>query len=340
MTIADWKIFFNSGSLSNMIRFKCFLLTGFASLSAILMTGCFESKAQNDRKIDRQTTEIAQTLEEEKLKIVTTFLPIHLFTQAVAGDRGQIDILISPGAEIHDYQATPEDAKILAQANILIKNGLGLEEFLEGLIVNVGNTQLKQINASENIEVIDVEEEQHEHEHEHEHHHADGDPHVWLDPVLAQQQIINIRDGLIAVDPDNADTYLSNADAYLQQLQQLDREFSQRLASVEGCKFVTFHDAFVYLAQRYGLQQEAVVEIPEDSITPRDIQRIEQTVEEFQVKALLTEAGIKDKRIEQIADDLNLPLEEIDPLETGNTNPQYYFQVMKNNLDALERACK
>ena len=288
-------------------------------------------------------------------KIVTTFLPIHLFTKAVVGDTGEVDILISPGAEVHDYQATPDDAKLLSEADVLVENGLGIEEFLSGLIANAGNSNLQQITASEGIEVIEGEHDEHEEEEEHNehgheehegeehghgHHHEEGDPHVWLDPVLAQQQVATIRDGLMAINPNNADSYRTNADAYIQQLQQLDSEFQQRLAPVQGCNFITFHDAFAYLAQRYGLQQEAIVEIPEDSITPQDIQRVQQKANQYQVKALLTEPGIEDKRIQQISSDLNLSLEAIDPLESGETDPQYHFQAMRGNLEALSRACQ
>lgn len=273
-------------------------------------------------------------------KIVTTFLPIHLFTQAVVGNTGQVDILISPGTEVHDYQATPDDAKLLAQADVLVENGLGMEGFLESLVANAGNSQLQQVDSSQGIKVIESEPAEHEHEEAHGHDHEAGNPHVWLDPVLAQQQVANIRDRLIAINPGNADSYRTNAEAYLQQLQKLDSEFKQKLAPVKGCNFITFHDAFPYLAQRYGLKQEAIVEIPEDSMTPQDIQRVQQAANQYQVKALLTEPAIEDKRIQQISSDLNLPLEIIDPLESGETNPQYYFQVMRGNLAALERACQ
>ena len=268
-----------------------------------------------------------------------------MFTKAVVGDTGQVDILISPGTEVHDYQATPDDAKLLAQADVLVENGLGMEEFLSSLVANAGNSQLQQIDSGKGIEVIEEEHEEQEEEHGHEeeehgHHHEEGNPHVWLDPVLAQQQVGTIRDGLIAINPSNADSYRSNADSYIQQLQQLDNEFQQRLAPVKGCKFITFHDAFPYLARRYGLQQEAIIEIPEDSMTPQDLQRVQQVAKQYQVTALFTEPGIEDKRIQQISSDLNLPLEEIDPLESGQTDPQYYFQAMRGNLEALERGCQ
>ena len=307
---------------------KCSLITGLTCLSAISINTL--TTAQNN----------------SSPKIVTTFLPVYLFTKAVVGDTGEVEILISPGTEVHDYQATPDDAKLLSEADVLVENGLGIEEFLSGLIANAGNSNLQQITASEGIEVIEEEHDEHEEEehegeeHGHGHHHEEGNPHVWLDPVLAQQQVATIRDGLIEIDPSNADSYRTNADAYIQQLQQLDNEFQQRLAPVAGCNFITFHDAFPYLAQRYGLTQEAIVEIPEDSITPQDIQRVQQTANQYQVKALLTEPGIEDKRIQQISSDLNLPLEAIDPLESGESDPQYYFQAMRRNLEALERACQ
>ncbi len=319
-----------------------FLITAFTCLSAIACDSAPTSETSSGPKI------------------VTTFLPVHLFTKAVVGDTGQVDILISPGMEVHHYQATPDDAKLLAQADVLVENGLGMEAFLSDLVANAGNSELQQIDASEGIKVIEEEEheeEEHGHdkhghdEHGHDehkdkdgkhghHHHGGKDPHVWLDPVLAQQQVANIRDRLIEIDPDNADSYRSNAEAYIQQLQQLDSEFKEKLAPVQGCNFITFHDAFGYLAQRYGLEQEAIVHIPEDSITPQDIQRVQQLAKQYQVKALLTEPGIEDKRIEQISSDLNLSLEAINPLESGETDPQYYFVVMQGNLQALLRACQ
>ncbi len=323
MPINSPKMLLNFFLTSRRNFFKYSLVTGLTCVSAISINAV--AKAQNN----------------SSAKVVTTFLPIHLFTKAVVGDTGQVDILISPGTEVHDYQATPKDVKTLAQADVLVENGLGIEGFLESLVANAGNSKLQQIDASEGIEVIEEKEGEHaEHKEEEEHHHEGGNPHVWLDPVLAQQQVATIRDRLIAINPDNADSYRTNSEAYIQQLQQLDSEFKQRLTPLKGCNFITFHDAFPYLAQRYGLKQEAIVELPEDSITPKDIQRVQQAAEQYQVKALLTEPGIEDKRIQQISSDLKLPLEVIDPLESGETNPQYYFQVMQGNLAALERACK
>ena len=280
-------------------------------------------------------------------KIVATFLPIYMFTKGVTGATGEVEMLMPPGTDPHDYQATPENARTIAQADVLVKNGLGFEEFLEKLVDSAGNSQLQEIDASQNIEPIEEKEDDHDHhDHDHDHHHhhhhshEEGNPHVWLDPVLAQQQVKNIRDGLIKADPNNTATYQTNANVYLQKLQQLDQEFKTRLAPFQGCKFIAFHDAYPYLAKRYNLQQMAIVELPEDNITPRDIKRVIDTAKKYQVKSLLAEVGYNDSRVEQIAKDNGLQVKALDPLESGSSDPEHYFKAMRNNLKILEEACK
>ncbi|MDY7019931.1 MAG: zinc ABC transporter substrate-binding protein [Cyanobacteriota bacterium] len=274
-------------------------------------------------------------------KIVATFLPMYLFTKAVSGSSQEVSILIPPNVDAHEYQASPGDARKLAQAQVLVKNGLGMETFLSGLVANAGNAQLKQIDASQGIEPLKEDDDHdHDHDHDHGHDHAEGNPHVWLDPVLAHKQVQNIRDGLIAADAANAETYRANAEVYLNKLQQLDQEFKNRLGSVQGCKFIAFHDAYPYLAQRYGIQQMAVVELPEDSISPRDIQRVISAVKEYKVQALLSEPGVDDRRLQQISNDVGLPVKTLDPLETGSLDPEYYFTAMRKNLNTLEEICK
>ncbi len=290
-------------------------------ISAIAVTiGSLTTVAQNTRST----------------KVVATFLPMYLFTKAVSGSSGEVEILVPPNVTAHEYQASPSDARKLAQAQILVKNGLGMETFLSGLVANAGNPQLKQIDASQGIQALQEE----DHDHDHGHSHAEGNPHVWLDPILAQKQVANIREGLIAADAGNAQTYRANADAYIKQLQQLDQEFKSRLGSVQGCKFIAFHDAYPYLARRYGIQQMAVLELPEDSISPRDIQRVIAAVKQYNVQALLSEPGVNDSRLQQISNDVGLPVKTLDPIETGSLDPQYYFTAMRKNLKTLEDICK
>jgi zinc/manganese transport system substrate-binding protein len=163
---------------------------------------------------------------------------------------------------------------------------------------------------------------------------------VWLDPVLVKQQVTNIRDGLIAADPANKATYEANASAYIQELENLNTQFQQTLQKTPNCTFVTFHDAYPYLAQRYNLKQVAVVEIPEDQLSPADIQNTIKAVRKYNVKALFSEPGVDNKLLTSLSQDLKLTLGTLNSLETGEKDPQYYFQAMRTNLQSIEAACK
>lgn len=322
------------------------ILSVIALLIMAVSTGC--SQSGNNQVTTSEASQQAQINStspqsgKAKTKIVTTFLPMYWFASSVAGDVADVSILVPPGTEVHEYQATPENVQAIASADVLVKSGLGLEEFLSATVKNAQNAKLKEIDASAGIQPLNevspvvkaVKEKGHEHDH------VEGNPHVWLDPVLAKQQVGNIRDGLIAVDAANKATYKANAAKYIQQLDSLNNEFQQGLQKTPNCTFVTFHNAYPYLAKRYNLKQVAVVEIPEDQLTPADIQNVVNTVKKYKVKALFNEPGTDNKLLSSLSKDLNLTLREIDSLESGDKDPQHYFQAMKANLQTLESACK
>ncbi|MEH2242448.1 metal ABC transporter substrate-binding protein [Nostoc sp.] len=312
-----------------------------------MATGCSQSNRNQGTTSEQspQAQEAASTppAQSGKTKVVTTFLPIYLFTKAVALNVADVEILVPPGTEVHEYQATPENVKAIATANVLVKNGLGLEEFLEATVKNAQNPKLTEIDASKGIKplneispVVKTAKEEKDQDHEH----AQGNPHVWLDPVLAKQQVTNIRDGLIATDPANKATYEANAAAYIKELESLNSEFQQTLQKTPSCTFITFHDAFPYLAKRYNLKQVAVVQIPEDQLSPTDVQNAVNAVKKYKVKALFSEPGVDNKLLISLSKDLKLTLRPLDSLETGKTDPQHYFKTMKANLQTLEMACK
>ncbi|NMG06784.1 metal ABC transporter substrate-binding protein [Brasilonema sp. UFV-L1] len=331
------------------------ILTLIALLMLSLLAGCTESDT-NQTTTPQQSSQAQQTTSTSspqpgKIKVVTTFLPMYMFTKAVAGDVADVEILVPPGTEVHEYQSTPKDVKAIATANVLVKNGLGLEEFLDNTIKNAHNSKLYITDASKNIQPLNeispiekTSKQEKEHNHggagEHHHEHAEGNPHVWLDPVLAKQQVANIRDGLIAADSANKATYEANAAAYIKQLDNLNSEFQQTLQKTPSCTFITFHDAFPYLAKRYNIKQVAVVEIPEDQLAPADVQNAVNAVKKYKVKALFSEPGVDNKLLTSLSKDLNLTLRSLNSLETGNTDPQYYFTAMQENLQTLETACK
>ncbi len=324
------------------------------------VTSCSPSNTKQvenaSESVSRQESINVKSTSANKVKIITTFLPIYWFTKAVAGEVADVEVLVPPGTEVHDYQTTPENVKTLATANILVKNGLGLEEFLTDTIKSAENPQLQEINASKGIKPLDSpapvnkikignhDHGEHDHHKDHDggkhHHHEEGNPHVWLDPILAVQQVNNIRDGLIIADPQNKNIYQANAAAYVQKLENLNDEFKQNLQKYPNCTFITFHDAYPYLAKRYNLKQVAIVELPEDQLSPVELQKAVNTVKKYQVKALFGESGVDNKLLNNLSQDLNLTLYPLDPLESGDKNPRYYFQGMQANLKNLVSGCK
>lgn len=334
----NWFILITTQSLQQLMRpiqFRRFVVM------ALLLPTAVISCSTPPAPPSAQESGSSAVTQQPALKVMTTFLPMYLFTKAVAGDVAQVEILIQPGTEVHDYQSTPENAKALAQADVLVKNGLGLESFLDQTLKSVENPQLKVIDAStgmtplteETTPIVSLAPAD-------DHKHHDGNPHIWLDPALAIQQVTAIRDGLITADPAHRSTYQANAAAYIEKLQQLDAKFKRSLQPFRDRTFVTFHDAFPYLAQRYQLKQVAIVEIPEDQLAPSDIQQVITTVQQFKVKAILSEPGVDNKLVTTLAKDLNLQVYPLDSLEAGDLEPQYYITAMEKNLSTLEQAFK
>jgi len=329
---------------------------------------------------------------DDPLQVVTTFLPMTQFTTAVAGDRAEVVQLLPTNVGPHEYQAKPGDVQAIANADVLVKNGLEMEFFLDDTIENAENADLAIIDSSEGIVTLatdedhkeggehghskeeehdhaeeeehdhaehdhaeeeehdHAEEEEHDHaeeeEHghgekahaEHEHHHGEFDPHIWLDPKRAIEQVENIRDGLIAADPEGKAEYTANAEAFITELKALDAEITAQLAPFAGQTFVIFHDFAAYFADSYGLQAEVLVGIPEENPSPGDVERVMATVQAKGLKAIMTEPQAGQASFDAIAKDLNISVSVFDPIETGRSEaiqPAYYLKVMRQNAENL-----
>lgn len=336
-----------------------------ALLSALALGSCASTPSG-----DPNTTQ-----DDSKLQVTTTFLPITNFTKAVAGDRAQVTQLLPNNIGPHDYQAKPEDVQKLAKADILVMNGLEMEAFLEDMVKNAGNSELAMVDSSEGIAVIPNEEEhgdehkgekdEHDHEdhegedhkdeghaegkdHDEEKDHAEGghdhgedNPHIWLDPKRAIQQVENIRDGLIKADPDGKSTYEANAAAYIDELKKLDTEFTEQLKPYAGKTFVTYHDFADYFARSYDLKVEYLVGIPHENASPEDVKRVINAASSSNLKTLLSEPQASGNPFTALAQDLKVQVGTFDPLETGGTDAleaDYYLSAMRANLKNLTTA--
>ena len=274
-------------------------------------------------------------------KVLTTFMPITLFTKAVAGDCAEVQALIPANSGPHDFQAKPADLTALRQAKLLVKNGLGMEEFLTKLIASADNKELLIIDSSRGITTLDSPEEEGHLVGAHSDH-GEVNPHIWLDPLRAVSQVENIRDGLVKADPSCAAGYRRNAAAYIANLQTLNTEITNQLNPYRGKTFVAFHDFAPYFANRYNLKADFLVDLPELNPSPQDLLRVAAVVKRSQLKALLSEPQEGERSFNTLAKDLGIKISVFNPMETGSVqasqNPATYFKVMRSNVADLIKA--
>jgi zinc/manganese transport system substrate-binding protein len=294
--------------------------------------------------------------EPQKLQVLVSFLPLYAHAKSIAGDLADVRMLLDKNADPHDFEFKPSDVKKVAGADVFITNGVGLEEWLDDLLKNAANSGLRLVDASKGIELLDNpgeffaaagDEPEHEHEHGHagdaaadeHHHHGEKNPHLWLDPVSARAQAENILAALVAADPKNADAYRRNAAAYFAELEKLDRDFRESMGRLTEKNLVTFHDAFPYLAKRYGFNYLGCIEeFPEQDPKPNDLKALVAAIREHRVKVIFAETGYSPKLLEEIARQSGATVAELDTLEIGEPAADAYLERMRANLAALAKA--
>ena len=169
------------------------------------------------------------------------------------------------------------------------------------------------------------------------------DPHIWLDPLLAKKQVMNIAIHMAASDPENSETYLSNAKYYSDQLDTLDQEITTQLSVCKKDTFVPFHNAFSYFAERYNLHTLAVIQefSPETPVTAKDIEELIHFAEDNDIKYFFTEENRNPKLAERLASELGGDLLLFSPLESlskQDSPDTTYFDKMQANMDNLKVA--
>jgi zinc transport system substrate-binding protein len=258
------------------------------------------------------------------LRIVTSFYPVYVATLNVAKDVPGVEIrnLTPPFTGcLHDYQLTPNDLKKLADAELFVVNGAGMESFLDKALAQA--PEISIVNASDGIELLD------------------GNPHVWVSVTLAMKQVENIAAGLAAADPAHAAQYQDNAAAYRSQLEALRVRMHEGLKDVRGRKIVTFHEAFPYFAREFGLEIAAVIERePGSEPSARDLAATIDLVREAGVRALFAEPQYPAKAAAAIAAETGATVYTLDPAVTGDLARDAYLRIMERNLAELEKALK
>ena len=230
---------------------------------------------------------------DDKVKVVTTFTVIADIARNVAGDAAIVESITRPGAEIHDYQPTPQDIVRTRDADLILWNGLNLERWFERFLRDVGD--VPQVLVTEGVEPISIYEGPYS---------GKPNPHAWMSTANALIYIENIRKALVDIDPANAEIYNANAEAYAAEVRSVGEGLSEVLAAIPDSQrfLVTSEGAFSYLAKDLNMQEVFIWPINADQQgTPQQVRRVIDLVREHQIPVVFSESTISDRPARRIA---------------------------------------
>src|SRR5919106_307060 len=274
-----------------------------------------------------------------QVKVVASFYPIFEFVEKVGGNRVDTTSLIPVGIEPHDFDPTVQQIRNAQTADMVVFNGAGFEA--EQLI----NMNAKfVVDTSKGLNLTRTSDGQDE-----ENGNVDDtliDPHIWLDPLLAKQQVEQIRDGLIQVDAKNAEYYNKNANSFIAELDNLDRTIRERLSNCEKKDFIAFHDAFGYFADRYSLTQHSIQGLsPEAEILLQRLQQIISLARDMGLDTIYSEELLDPRLAKVIAQEIpNGKVLVLSPIEGISKDEQNrglgYLAKMNENIENLRLGLK
>ncbi len=258
--------------------------------------------------------------------VVASFYPLYEFARHVAGDRAQVESLVPAGVEPHDWEPSPQQMVDVRKARLFVYNGAGFEPWADKLVKDVAASKTAIVDATNGLDLLK----------------SDGavDPHVWLDPVLAQAEVDAIRAGLAEIDPANAPRYADNARAFKARLAALDAAFAAGLAACETRDVFTSHTAFSYLARRYRLVQVPVMGLaPESEPSPAELAAIARRARRANVRYVFVETLVSPRLAETLAREVGARTLLLNPIE-GLTKEEAaagkgYVDLMEANLANL-----
>ena len=297
-------------------------------LFAILAAGCQETPPPRNKPL-----------------IVASFYPMYEFSRQVAGDRAEVVSLVPPGVEPHDWEPSPQKLVEVQNARLLVYNGAGFEPWVDKLLHDVTGKKIIVIETTRGLDLIPATAEgpapsKATARDPGRAKNGGGDPHVWLDPVLAQSQVEAIRAGLTQGDPANKAAYEDNARAFRARLAALDAAFQAGLRDCEHRDIVVSHAAFAYLARRYRLTQVAVMGLaPESEPSPAELAAIANLARRRKVTYIFFETLVSSRLAETLAREIGAKTLVLNPIE-GLTKEEAaagkgYVDLMDANLRSL-----
>ena len=256
--------------------------------------------------------------ENSKLQVISSFYPLHEFTQIVGGEKVDAILLVPVGVEPHDWEPTIKDVQRMQTADFIVINGIGFENWVDSLADN--NYQGIIIDTSKGI--ISKQ---------------SNDPHIWLNPVYAIKQVQNIELAFSNYDPENKEFYHTNAARYSEKLHSLDTKIRNELSKCNR-DFITFHDSFSYFAKEYDLNQHTILQTNNfhGEVTAKTLENVISIAKQFKAKVVFSEENISSKSSETIANEIGANVSVLSTLESVSDGT--YISKMTENLDNLKEA--
>ncbi|WP_432666589.1 metal ABC transporter substrate-binding protein [Wukongibacter baidiensis] len=318
----------------------------------------FISACSNNAKPQSEST----AKEISRVEVYASIYPMYYLAKEIGKDKIDLELMVPPGAEPHDWEPTAKLMAKMEKADIFIYNGVQMEMWADRVIGALSNKELIVVEASEGIDLLKLEEHSGEHEengeehkdehedekhegeeHEDDHGHGEYDPHVWLDPIRAIEQAKNIKDALVKADGENREFYEANFNQLSDKLKGLDDRIRDELKDRKMDEIVVAHAAFGYLADRYGLKQVAISGLtPQEEPSAFKMAEITELVKEHGVKYIFYESLTSPKLSQVLAKETGAQTAVLNPIgglpkediEAGKD----YISIMEENLESLKKA--
>ena len=299
-------------------------------LCAVLFSGCSSQSQQGAEK-----------------KVYASTYPVYYLTRRIAENGIEVAAVVPSSADPHNWEPSPRQMAELESCKLFIYNGAGLEPWADKVSSLAGDndTAVLELASVFQGQLIDGSGEKtgspgerHPEDHNHE-----WDPHFWLDPVMAKEMAVAIREALIQVDPDNKELYVENCAALEQDLDKLHEEYTSTLSRCRKKEFVVTHQAFGYLAKRYGLEQISVMGISSESEpSPSRLAELTKLLKESNIRCIFTEPFTGEKVAQTLAAETGGEVLELNPIggltETQMESGEDYLSIMRKNLEQLKVA--
>lgn len=310
-------------------------------LAGLLLSACAPTPASSAP--DDAVTEAG------KLRVVATFSVLGDLVRQVGGDQITLTMLVGPDSDAHTYEPSPADSAALADAQVIVENGVGFESWLDDM-VSASGTKASRIVASEGVTLREASEHEAEtHEGESDHDHGEFDPHVWHNVRNAMQMVRNIQAGLSATDPAHATTYQANADAYLKVLTDLDAYVVAQAATIpaDRRRIVTNHDALGYFCDAYGftLVGDVLGALSTEAVEPsaQDLAQLADRVRAENVSVIFTENVVSSDVADALARETGVKIGGAlytDALSAATGPADTYEKMIRVNIDTIVDALK